>query len=117
MGRFVKGVAPIVVFGVALFVSIRAGVPSKLPGAALGSNLLLHVERASAALGTLGAVWLIGWRALHGHFPIKFGNIEYADDLAASADAADTHEKRIKLLENYLGLVDSDDDPLNSGES
>jgi hypothetical protein len=95
--------------------SIEAGVPSKLPGAALGSSLLLHVERASAALGALGAVWLIGWRALHGHFPIKFGNIEYADDLKASVDAADTHEKRIKLLENYLGLADANDDPLDSG--
>jgi hypothetical protein len=103
------------VFAITLFVSVRAGVPARLPGAALGSILLLHVERASVALGALGAVWLIGWRALHGHFPIRFGNIEYTGDLKASADTADTHERRIEFLERYLGLVDVHDDSLDSG--
>ena len=106
-----RAIAPICVFALAMLISVEAGVPAKLPGAALGSVLLLHVERVAAALGAIGTVWLIGWRGLHGNFPIKFGNIEYADDLKASADAADTHEQRIKLLEDYLGLVDANEDP------
>jgi hypothetical protein len=62
----------------------------------------------------------IGWRALHGHFPIKFGNIEYADELKASAETFEghegllkaaeaideAHEQRLKLIEAVLGLGD-----------
>lgn len=80
----------------------------------MGSVLLLHIERAAVALGAIGTVWLVGWRALHGHFPIKFGNVEYANELQASADTAHTLEGRLDTIEEYLGLVDPDDNRLSS---
>jgi hypothetical protein len=89
--------------------STRSGAPPRLPGAALGWAPLFYVERAGALLGTLGAIVLVGWRALYGHFPIKFGNIEYADELEASAKTVDSHERRLDLIEDYLDLAPSDD--------
>lgn len=72
-----------VVLGLAIFASAQAPVPSQLPGVAMGWEALFHVERAGAMLGAIGIVALIGWRALHGEFPIKFGNVEYAAKEAA----------------------------------
>jgi hypothetical protein len=114
------GVLAVVVVVVVAWSTLR-GAPHTLPGAALGWAPLFYVERAGALLGALGVIVLIGWRALHGHFPIKFGNIEYADELKASADTAEAHEgllkaaeaideaheQRLKLIEAVLGLADS----------
>ncbi len=96
-----------------LALSIASGRPARLPGAALGWVWLLHVERAAVALGAIGTVWLVGWRALHGRFPIKFGNIEYDGELTASAGTVvDMHEQRIKLLEDYVEIAEASDDPV-----
>lgn len=87
----------------------------------MGWAPLFYVERAGALLGALGVIVLIGWRALHGQFPLKFANIEYADELKASATtigaqerrlkaAEDTdgrHEQRLDLIEDFLGLTES----------
>ncbi len=102
MGYKAKAAMPALVFGLAFIGSVAYGSPARLPGAALGWSLLLHVERASAVLAILGAVWLVGWRALHGRFPIKFGHVEYEDELAASAATVEAHERRLKLIEGYL---------------
>lgn len=75
---------------------------------------MLHVERAAVALGAIGTVWLVGWRALHGRFPIKFGNIEYARELAAPAATIEAYEQRLELLEDYIGLAEASDDPVES---
>jgi len=88
--------------------SWRQGAPQHLPGAALGWTVLFYVERGGALLGSAGIVFLIGWRALHGHFPIKFANIEYAEELKASADTVDSHEQRLKVLEQLSGLAEVD---------
>jgi hypothetical protein len=106
MGRGGKAMAPVFVFGLALVGSVACGSPARLPGAALGWTPLLHVERASAALAVMGTVWLVGWHALHGRFPIKFGNIEYANETRASAATVDGHEQRLELIEDYLALAD-----------
>jgi hypothetical protein len=67
------------------YASYKRGVPaSGLPGAALGWRFLFHLERASVVLATAGIVLLVVWRALHGEFPIKFGNVEYAAKDAAA---------------------------------
>jgi len=111
--KVAKVTAPVLLFGLACTVSVLSGTPPKLPGSALGWSPLLHVERAGAVLAAIGVVWLVGWRALHGHFPIKFGNVEYADEFRVSAEAATAHEGRLKaaettdeLLERRLELVE-----------
>jgi hypothetical protein len=108
--RTVKAALPIMAFAAAFGISLAYGSPKNLPGAALGSPLLLHALRASALLAVVGVVWLVGWRALHGDFPIKFGNIEYAAEVEASASVAEAQEERLKLIEDYLGLVEPQDD-------
>ena len=88
------------VFGVLAAISEDAGVPNKLPGAAFGWNLLFHLERAAAVLATAGVVLLVGWRAMHGEFPIKFGQVEYAQKQAEAAAALNqAQERRLRVLE------------------
>ena len=100
-----------VVLGVIVCSALR-GAPRTLPGSALGWAPLFYVERAGALLAAVGVIFLVGWRALHGHFPIKFGNIEYADEIKASTATVDSHEQRLKLLEDYLELAGPSGDPL-----
>jgi hypothetical protein len=82
-------------------------VPARLPGAALGWPLLFHLERASVLLATGGMVLLVGWRALHGEFPIKVGNMEYAVREAASRadEVSVSHARRLELLETAVHLA------------
>jgi hypothetical protein len=92
------------VFGGVVWLSDRHGLPSPLPGAALGWPLLFHILRASAVLGGIGLVTLVGWRALHGEFPVKFGQLEYpakaVDEHTRAATAA--QEKRLQILEGVV---------------
>lgn len=97
------------VVGLVIAWSALRGAPSNLPGAALGWAPLFYVERASALLGGLGIILLVGWRALHGQFPIKFGNFEYAQELQASTETVDAHERRLRLIEGVLDLANVDD--------
>lgn len=89
------------VFAIAVTWSVEAGTPDELPDVALGWDVLFHVLRTGALLGGAGIVLLVGWRAIHGEFPIKFGNVEYAaQDAAAAAEAATkAQEQRIRVLE------------------
>jgi hypothetical protein len=88
-------------------VSEANGLPDQLPEVAFGWPLLFHVERASALLATIGLVLLVGWRALRGEFPIKFGNVEYAvSEAAAGADATTASlDRRVELVEAVLGMA------------
>jgi hypothetical protein len=106
--RIGKGAVVVVVFAAAVYVSTRAAVPDPLPGVALGWTALFHVERAGAMLGAIGIVALIGWRALSGEFPIKFGNVEYAAKEAAAEaeEVSASQERRIRLLEVLMGARD-----------
>jgi hypothetical protein len=96
------------VLGLAVWASDRHGVPKNLPAAALGWRLLFHVERAVVLLTAVGAVLLVGWRALHGEFPVKFGQLEYAaKEAAAKAEtASDAQERRIQILEVLTGIAE-----------
>jgi hypothetical protein len=99
-------VGVVVLFAAAIVGSAIKGEPDPLPGAALGWPVLLHVERAAAILGAAGAVGLVGWKAAHGEFPIKFGALEYpakeADAEAKKATAA--QEERLQSIEAILGI-------------
>lgn len=103
--------AVVVVLSLAIFASTQASVPDQLPGVAMGWEALFHVERAGAILGAIGIVGLIGWRALHGEFPIKFGNVEYAAKEAASEakELGALQERRIRTLEILAGIRSPDD--------
>jgi hypothetical protein len=96
----------LLVFAAAIYESAKHGEPSPLPGPALGWVALFHVERAAVLLGAAGIVLLIGWRAIHGDFPIKFGNIEYAvkDAAAEAKQASALQERRIRVLEVLSGV-------------
>ena len=99
-----------VVFGLLTWASHKEGVPSKLPGAALGWTLLFHLERAAAILATAGVVLLVGWRAMHGEFPIKFGQVEYAQKQAEAAVALnEVQERRLRVIEVLNGIRDPAD--------
>ena len=74
------------------------GAPPVLPGLALGWGLLFHIERAIALLTAIGGVGLVGWRAINGDYPVKFGNIEYA---AARTTAEVDHI--IEKIEEHRG--------------
>ena len=105
VGKIIKGMALAAVFGGAIYLSTQASVPDPLPGAALGWTLLFHIERAAAILGAIGIVLLIGWRALSKEFPIKFGNVEYAEKAASEAEeASESLEQRIRWLEAAAGI-------------
>jgi hypothetical protein len=106
--RIGKGAVVVVVFVAAVFASTLATVPDPLPGVALGWTALFHVERAGAMLGAIGIVALVGWRALSGEFPVKFGNVEYAaKEAAASAEEiSESQERRIRVLEVLMGTRD-----------
>jgi hypothetical protein len=101
-----RAAALLLVFAGAIFASSRAGVPADLPGVAMDWSMLFHVERAGAFLGAVGIVLLIGWRALKGEFPIKFGNVEYAPEEAAAEakEASELQEQRIRVLEVIAGI-------------
>ena len=74
----VRLVAVFCVLGAVVWSSVRAAAPAMLPDVAMGWMLLFHVERATVLLAAIGAVLLIGWRASHGDFPVRFGQVEYA---------------------------------------
>jgi hypothetical protein len=101
----------VVVLGAAIAVSVASGTPKQLPGAAFDWKWLFHVERASALLGALAVVLLVGWRATHGEFPIKFGNVEYAvkDAAAEARQVSASQERRLRYLEVLAGLRPAED--------
>ncbi|HYB23628.1 MAG TPA: hypothetical protein VED41_07515 [Solirubrobacteraceae bacterium] len=51
------------------------GMPSRLPGIALGLPLLLDLERAAATLAALAAVSIFAWFTSRGYLPTVMGNI------------------------------------------
>lgn len=102
------------VLALAVYASAESGTPKQLPGVAMGWDALFHVERAGAILGAIGLVVLIGWRAMHGEFPVKFGNVEYAVKEAASEakELGALQERRLRTLEVLAGIrpIDQLDD-------
>jgi hypothetical protein len=110
-GKILKASIVLAVFAIAFAASVKAGAPRALPGAALDWRLLFHIERGAAILGAVGIVLLIGWRALSGEFPIKFGNVEYAAKEAAAEakQATDLQEHRIRVLEVLAGVREPED--------
>lgn len=115
LGRRLVGLA---CFLLSLAASGLLGLPSEgqMPEIALGWPLLLHIERAVAAMGLIGFALLIIWRAGRGEFPIRFGQIEYEARVAGEVeDALGGHERRITHVEQILGLGPDGIDPHGNG--
>ena len=97
----------------ALAASGSVGPPSEaqLPEIALGWPLLLHIERAAAAVGLVGFALLVIWRAGRGEFPLRFAQIEYearsvATEMQRGAELlrtrADEIEEQMEALERRV---------------
>jgi hypothetical protein len=74
----------------ALAVSLLEGAPDRLPGVALGSDVLLHVERSGAIFAIVVAIISVLREAAKGRLPTQLttGGLAYDAD-AAAADAAE----------------------------
>lgn len=102
--------AAALLFVLSIYVSHHVGVPRdsrgtpSLPAVALGWPLLFHVERASALLGAIGLVLLVAWNGVHGIWPTKFANLEYApkQTVEVTAKALDELSSRLKEVERRL---------------
>ena len=81
----------VVLFAALVIASSAVGVPKTLPGVALDWRLLFHIERATAALGAVGAVLLVLWQSAHNQWPSKLGiataTLEYNQAVGETADA------------------------------
>lgn len=91
----------------ALAASYSAEASKPYPGVALGWGLLYHVERAGLLLGIAALFVLVTWRALHGEFPIKFGQIlEYAprEVLPLFERMQENLEERVATIEDEIGI-------------
>lgn len=103
----------------ALAASGSVGPPSEaqLPEIALGWPLLLHIERAAAAVGLVGFALLVIWRAGRGEFPLRFAQIEYEPESSATATKVTLAaiESRLVLLERLAGIRSNGVDELGDG--
>jgi len=75
---------------------------------ALDWEPLFHLLRVTAVIALAGSTALVGWRSTAGHFPIRFGQIEYD---APSIDREVSDEliqlgQRICSLETVIRLTD-----------
>jgi hypothetical protein len=102
----------LIVLGVLAGFSREAGHPTHLPGISLGWLVLFYVERSAALLAVIGAVVLVGWRALCGEFPSSLGNVGYAATEAAQTQSSvDILDTRIKTLEVFANIIPVEDGP------
>jgi hypothetical protein len=74
----------------AIVVTLVEGAPSRLPGVALGSAVLLHVERAGAIAAIVVALATILTQAARGRLPTQLSTagLTYEADAAANTQAA-----------------------------
>jgi hypothetical protein len=83
----------------ATIVSLVEGSPDRLPGVALGSQVLLHVERAAAGFAILVAIASVLREAARGRLPTQLttAGLAYEADVAA-ADAAERLQRQLDEL-------------------
>ena len=74
----------------AVIVTLVEGAPSRLPGVALGSPVLLHAERAGAIVAIVVALASILTQAARGRLPTQLSTagLAYEAEAAANTQAA-----------------------------
>jgi hypothetical protein len=102
------------VLGLGAVASVLSPTPatSELPDIALGSPLLLHVERCVAFVAIVGMAVIVVARGTRGHLPIRFAQVEY--DSERTAGMAEI-ESRLRDLERAAGIrrkVENGDEPI-----
>ncbi len=87
--------------------TLLADVPAKLPGAALGSELVLHVERAAAIVAGLLLAAVVVARAFAGQLPDELSGrgLKYAA-AASVEEASDALTHSIRRLEDAARALD-----------
>lgn len=98
------------VLAVATWVSSRSN-PGKLPGFAMDSSLLFHIERGAFTLALVGTAVLVGYRATRGDFPLKFG--PWLPDTSAALYTK--YEEDLDVLRAALNRLQVQVRALNSG--
>jgi hypothetical protein len=90
----------------ALGVSLLEGLPERLPGVALGSAVLLHIERATAAFALAVALLSVLAQATRGHLPTQLttAGLSYGADAAAASAVTDLQDQ-VERLERDLTTV------------
>lgn len=86
------------VIAAAVAVTLIEGVPGRLPGVALGSAVLLHVERAGALIAIAVALISILVQATRGRLPNQLSTA----GLAYEADAARDTESALADLQGQI---------------
>jgi hypothetical protein len=87
----------------AVAVSLTEGAPERLPGVALGSHVLLHVERAAAIFAIVVAVASVLREGGRGRLPTQLttAGLAYEADVAA-AEAAERLQGQLDELRGQL---------------
>lgn len=104
--------AALVAAGLTLWLGVDGEFHDGLPGIALGSPFLLHVERALALVAGIAALLMFAVRGWAGYFPSKIstGGAEYFDRSAAG-EAAESwnavYDEIDRLNATYRGLAGS----------
>lgn len=83
--------------------SLIEGVPERLPAVALGSDVLLHVERAAAIFAIVVAIASVLHEAGRGRLPTQLttAGLAYEADIAA-ADAAERLQSQLDELREQI---------------
>ncbi|MGH2949769.1 MAG: hypothetical protein ACRDPC_26505 [Solirubrobacteraceae bacterium] len=79
-------------------VSLIEGAPDRLPGVALGSEVLLHVERAAAIFAIVVAILSVLAQAAQGRLPTQLSTA----GLAYEADVTATVERAVQDLQGQV---------------
>jgi hypothetical protein len=100
------GVGCVVLGGgaVAIYATLAAGVPTKLPAVALGSDVLLHAERAAALFWGYVLILVVVGKAFRGKLPIEFSTTgaRYSDVAEAAEGAITALERRVEAAEGVV---------------
>jgi len=105
--RCVEAGLPFVAFGsilAGILITAFSAVPESLPGVALNSTALFHVERAGAVVVGLIILFALLGRTLKGELPTGFsastGSVTYTEKVKQSASASGTAAKALQARVN-----------------
>lgn len=110
MSRFgVRLALPLVLLSVAaLIVSLMKARPSRLPGVALGSAVLLHIERAAASFALVVAITSVLREAARGRLPTQLTTGGLAYETAATAATEEALQDLQGQVERVVAALAAD---------